>query len=120
MVRSVKLFYTISEVSEMVKVSPTVLRYWESRFDILKPRKNRRGLRMYTLKDIETIKTIYKLLKIDNLSFERATEEINNIYKKKKKAIVLSEKEKMFDKEKIIDKLIRIRFNLEELLKELE
>ncbi len=50
-----KLYYSIGEVSEITDVEPHILRYWETRFDSLKPAKNRSGKRMYTDDDIETI-----------------------------------------------------------------
>ena len=58
-----KLFYSISEVSEMFGVKPSLLRYWEEEFDTLRPRKNSRGVRMYTDKDIETLHLIYHYAK---------------------------------------------------------
>jgi len=50
-----KLYYSIGEVSEITDVEPHILRYWETRFDSLKPAKNRSGKRMYTDGDIETV-----------------------------------------------------------------
>lgn len=50
-----KLYYSIGEVSEITEIEPHILRYWETRFDSLKPAKNRSGKRMYTDNDIETI-----------------------------------------------------------------
>ena len=57
-----KLFYKIGEVSKLTKVEPYVLRYWETEFSFLKPRKNRSGQRIYVKKDIETIANIQRLL----------------------------------------------------------
>ncbi len=59
---SVKLFYRISEVSRMTGVKPYVLRYWESEFPSLSPRKNRGGWRLYQKKDIEIILNIKDML----------------------------------------------------------
>ncbi|MFZ1684387.1 MAG: MerR family transcriptional regulator [Candidatus Zixiibacteriota bacterium] len=53
-----KLYYTISEVSEMTGLEPYVLRYWEKEFPLLRPRKNSGGTRLYTSKDIEIINQI--------------------------------------------------------------
>lgn len=58
-----RLYYSIGEVSEMVGQEPHVLRYWESEFDVLDPRKNRAGRRVYTEDDIATIRRIHYLLK---------------------------------------------------------
>jgi len=57
-----KLYYSISEVSELAKVKPHVLRYWETQFKMLRPRKNRAGNRMYREKDLELVLTIRALL----------------------------------------------------------
>ena len=57
-----KLFYKIGEVSDIAKVEPYVLRYWESEFPFLNPRKNKAGQRIYTRKNVELILQIKKLL----------------------------------------------------------
>ena len=57
-----RLYYSISEVSELLDVKQHVLRYWESQFPNLRPRKNRAGNRMYQPKDIDTLKAIKELL----------------------------------------------------------
>jgi len=57
-----RLYYSISEVSELLDVKQHVLRYWESQFSNLRPRKNRAGNRMYQPKDIDTLKAIKELL----------------------------------------------------------
>jgi DNA-binding transcriptional MerR regulator len=59
---SQKLYYAIGEVSELVKVKPHVLRYWESQFPVLKPKKNRAGNRTYRVRDIRVLLTIKSLL----------------------------------------------------------
>lgn len=58
-----KLYYSIGEVSELVGLEPHVLRYWESEFDVLSPRKNRAGRRVYTEDDIDVVRRIQHLLK---------------------------------------------------------
>jgi len=57
-----KLYYAISEVGELTGIAPHVLRYWESEFKLLRPRKNRAGRRTYQKKDIEKIEKIKGLL----------------------------------------------------------
>jgi DNA-binding transcriptional MerR regulator len=57
-----KLFYKIGEVCEHVGVQPHVLRYWESEFPTLAPRKNDAGQRMYRKKDLEVVFRIRQLL----------------------------------------------------------
>jgi DNA-binding transcriptional MerR regulator len=58
-----KLFYSIGEVAEMLGVQTSAVRYWEKEFDILKPRKNRKGNRLFTPEDVDNLKIIYHLLK---------------------------------------------------------
>ena len=57
-----KLYFSISEVAEMTGVKPHVLRYWESEFPDLRPKKNRAGNRSYREKDIRMVMTIRDLL----------------------------------------------------------
>lgn len=57
-----KLYYSISEVSELTGIKQYVLRYWESEFNILAPNKNRSGNRIYTEDDINKVFLIKKLL----------------------------------------------------------
>lgn len=57
-----KLYYSISEVSELTGVKPHVLRYWESEFPSLRPRKGRAGSRRYRQRDIEEVQAIRTLL----------------------------------------------------------
>ena len=57
-----KLYFTIGEVSDLTEVKPHVLRYWESEFPSLRPRKDRGGSRRYRRRDIEEIQTIKTLL----------------------------------------------------------
>lgn len=57
-----RAYHSISEVSTMAGVEPHVLRYWETQFKMLRPKKNRAGNRMYRPKDIGLVMTIKKLL----------------------------------------------------------
>lgn len=57
------MFFSMGEVSEMFDVNPSLIRFWEKRFDILKPRKNAKGNRLFTPEDIENLKLIYHLVK---------------------------------------------------------
>jgi DNA-binding transcriptional MerR regulator len=58
-----KLFYSIGEVSEMMHVPISTIRFWENEFDILKPRKNKKGNRLFTPEDIKNLKIIHHLVK---------------------------------------------------------
>jgi len=58
-----KLYYTIGEVAEMFNVNPSLIRYWEKEFPIIKPKKNRKGNRFFTKTDIDNFHIIYHLVK---------------------------------------------------------
>lgn len=58
-----KKYFSISEVAEMLGVAASLIRFWESHFDTIKPRKNKNGIRQYTKSDIENLKVIYHLVK---------------------------------------------------------
>jgi DNA-binding transcriptional MerR regulator len=65
-----KVFYKIGEISEITKIEPYVLRYWESEFSFLKPRKNKAGQRIYSRKDLELIIQIRDLLYKERYTIE--------------------------------------------------
>ena len=67
-----KLYYSIGEVSEMAGLEAHVLRYWETEFEQLKPRKNRAGRRIYTVEDIAMVQRIQHLLRVDKYTIEGA------------------------------------------------
>ncbi|MEE9553350.1 MAG: MerR family transcriptional regulator [candidate division Zixibacteria bacterium] len=67
-----KIYYSISEVAEMVGEEPYVLRFWEKEFPKLKPKKNRAGNRTYQAKDIERVMRIKRLLHEDGYTIEGA------------------------------------------------
>lgn len=71
-----KLYYSIGEVSEIVGHEPHVLRYWEQEFEVLTPRKNRAGRRVYTKEDIATVERIRRLLKEQKYTIEGARQAI--------------------------------------------
>ena len=58
-----KLFYKIGEVAKMFEVNISTVRYWEKEFDILKPKKNKKGNRLFTPKDVANLRIIFHLLK---------------------------------------------------------
>ena len=73
-----KLYYSIKEVSEITKLKPYVLRYWESEFPSLKPSKNKAGNRTYRKQDVEVILDIKKLLYDKKFTIKGAVEELKN------------------------------------------
>lgn len=74
-----KLAFKIGEVAEIVDVKQYVLRYWESEFEALRPKKSRQNQRMYTRKDIENILLIKKLLYRDKFSIEGARRALKSL-----------------------------------------
>lgn len=67
-----KLYYSISEVASWFKVNTSLLRYWENEFDILQPRKTRKGDRLFRVEDIKNLQLIYLLLRQRKFSIEGA------------------------------------------------
>jgi DNA-binding transcriptional MerR regulator len=67
-----KLYYSIGEVSDMLQLNASQIRYWEGEFDELKPQKDRKGNRLFTKANIETIKLIHYLLKDKGYTIEGA------------------------------------------------
>jgi len=71
-----KLYYSITEVSELTSVKPHVLRYWETEFKALKPKKNRAGNRTYRSSDIKLVLLIKKLLYNDGFTIAGAKKKL--------------------------------------------
>ena len=58
-----KLFYSMGEVAEMFDVNASLIRHWESQFSILRPKRNKKGNRLFSPEDVENLKMIYHLVK---------------------------------------------------------
>ena len=67
-----KLYYSMGEVSEMFDVNPSLIRYWGTQFDVLRPKRNKKGNRMFTPEDVENLKMIYHLVKEQRMTIEGA------------------------------------------------
>lgn len=98
-----KKYYSIGEVASMFKVAPSLIRYWEGEFDIIKPKKDKKGNRRFTKEDIEKIRYIYQLVKIKGYTLQGAQEVIKNGH------------EKTMDKATMIDRLLQIQTFLKEI-----
>ncbi len=98
-----KLYYNIGEISNAFNLNPSLLRFWEKEFEILNPKKTIKGTRKYNSIDIENLKLIYNLLKIRGFTIEGAKEKLKTESKKIE----------------IVQKLEKIKFNLENIEKEL-
>ena len=73
-----KLYYSISEVSELFDLNASTLRFWEKEFDVLKPTKNKKGNRLFTKKDIEHIASIVELVKQKGFTIQGAKEQLKH------------------------------------------
>lgn len=71
-----KIFFTIGEVADMIKVSPSTIRYWESNFNELDLKKSAGGTRMFTKDDIELLKFINYLIKERGLTVKGAQQKL--------------------------------------------
>jgi DNA-binding transcriptional MerR regulator len=58
-----KLYYTMGEVSAMFDVNPSLIRFYEKEFEVLQPKKNKKGNRLFTPEDLENLKIIFHLIK---------------------------------------------------------
>jgi len=67
-----KLFYSIGEVAKMFQVKPSLIRYWEKEFDVIKPRKNKKGNRLFTPADIDNFHLIFHLVKERGMTLKGA------------------------------------------------
>jgi DNA-binding transcriptional MerR regulator len=73
-----KQYYGIGEVAGMFQVNASLLRYWESEFDILKPRKNKKGDRFFRPDDIKNLQLIHHLLRERKYTIEGAKDFLKN------------------------------------------
>lgn len=78
--KELKLYYSVSEVAEMLGVSESLLRFWEKEFPQITPKKAGRGIRQYRKEDIDTLKLIYHLVKERGMTLQGARQrlETNN------------------------------------------
>lgn len=91
-----KIYYSMGETAAMFNVAPSLLRFWEKEFDMIKPHKNKKGTRYFTKHDIEIINTIYYLTKIKGYTLQGAKEALkNNLVKETTNAHVVKTLEKM-------------------------
>ena len=72
-----KKYFTIGEVAGSLNVATSLIRFWESEFDIIKPKKNRKGNRQFTREDIKNIKLIYHLVKEKGFTLQGARDFID-------------------------------------------
>ncbi len=71
-----KSYFSISEVAELLDLAPSLIRFWEGEFEMLQPRKNKKGNRIYTETDIELLREIRYLVKERRYTLEGAREKL--------------------------------------------
>ena len=109
-----KMAFKIGEVADLVDVKPYVLRYWETEFEQLKPKKSKHNQRMYERRDVETLMLIKKLLYRDRFSIEGARSALKRLRKEtqnvKKMASLTEHYEQMaMDLEDFVDHIQRLK-----------
>lgn len=73
-----KLYYSIGEVSKMFKVNTSLIRFWEKEFEIIKPKKNKKGNRLFTKGDIDNFHIIFHLVKERGYTLEGAKKKLKD------------------------------------------
>lgn len=86
-----KQYYTIGEVARELDLTTSLIRFWETEFREVNPKKNRKGNRMYTPKDIETLRKIRYLLKEQKYTIKGAKERLQNEWKNVEEEIQIKE-----------------------------
>ena len=71
-----KRYYKIGEVAKAFDVNTSLIRFWENEFEVLKPKKNKKGNRLFTPEDLENLKLIYFLVKEKGFTLEGAKKKI--------------------------------------------
>lgn len=104
-----KLYYSIGEVAKAFDVNASLIRFWEKEFEIIQPKKNAKGNRLFTKDDIQCFKNIYYLVKIKGYTLDGAKQAIG------KKGVVKTKDEIDVVKrlENIKDELIKLKMSFE-------
>jgi DNA-binding transcriptional MerR regulator len=98
-----KKYFSIGEVAEMLDVATSLIRFWESEFDIIRPKKNRKGNRQFTREDIDNVKLIFHLVKEKGYTLQGAKDLLKN------------GNDALKEKIEIIDSLKRVKNFLQEI-----
>lgn len=101
-----KLYYSIGEVADMFEVNASLIRFWEKEFPQLHPKKNSRGNRVYSKKDIELFKKIHHLVKEKGFTLDGAKNAMNTTLETEAAAV-------------LTDRLLRIRSELVSIISSL-
>ncbi|NOR87955.1 MAG: MerR family transcriptional regulator [Bacteroidales bacterium] len=71
-----KLYYSIGEVANMFEVNTSLIRFWEKEFTVIRPKKNKKGNRMFTQKDVDNFHLIFHLVKEKGYTLKGAKESL--------------------------------------------
>ncbi|MFV0140051.1 MerR family transcriptional regulator [Empedobacter falsenii] len=104
-----KLYYSIGEVAKAFDVNASLIRFWEKEFEIIQPKKNKKGNRLFTKNDIDCFKNIYYLVKIKGYTLEGAKQAIG----KKGIATTTDEIDVVKRLENIKDELLKLKMSFE-------
>ena len=99
-----KRYYSIGEIAKAFDVNASLIRFWEKEFDILKPKKNAKGNRMFTPEDLKNLKTIFHLVKEKGFTLEGAKDFLKNSKKTPLNTIEIIEKLELIKKQLLIIK----------------
>jgi DNA-binding transcriptional MerR regulator len=101
-----KLYYSIGELAEMLDVNASLLRFWEKEFNLKVSKRNKKGNRLYSVKEIEEINKIYALVKVQLYTLDGAKKAI----KSKDQSLIFDAKQSVASKlEKIKTKLLNLK-----------
>ena len=105
--KSTKIYFSIGEVAKMLDVNTSLIRFWEKEFEILKPKKNKKGNRQFTKKDVKNCHLIYHLVKEKGYTLNGA------------KVVLKSDLSEIINHKQILDKMIKIKSFLQKLKEQL-
>ncbi|MBG0782274.1 MAG: MerR family transcriptional regulator [Bacteroidales bacterium] len=86
---SQRVYYPIGKVAEMFQVSTSLIRFWEKEFNVLRPRKNKKGNRLFTERDIRYLHMIYHLVKTKGYTLQGAKEVLKNEFDEVEEKVIL-------------------------------
>lgn len=102
-----KLYYSIGEVASIFDVNTSLIRFWEKEFPIIQPKKNSKGNRLFTVKDIEHFNKIYQLVKEEGYTLDGAKKALRS--KAPNEAIAMNTTEVINRLEKIKAQLLLLK-----------
>lgn len=86
-----KYYYSIGEVAKMFGVTTSMIRYWENEFDVLRPRKNKKGNRLFTQRDVRYVHMIYHLTKVKGYTLAGAKMALKEKFSEYEERVMLLE-----------------------------